>query len=74
VPFAAETEGGESGDSHFVGTTCGLPSNANPATDLLDFEADVDVSSRRRVSLIRSSKFPFPLFVMRTSLRLPWSV
>jgi len=74
VSFHAKTEEEESRNPHFVGTTCGLPSNASSATDLLDFEAAVDVSSRCRLFLMRSSKLRSPSSAMRTSLHLPWSI
>jgi hypothetical protein len=61
-----ETEEGETGAAHFIGTAGGLPSDAKSAT-LLDFEAVVDVSDRCRAPLIRSSSSPSPLYVMRTS-------
>jgi hypothetical protein len=54
------TEKGETGDSHFVGTDCCLPSDADSAV-LLDFVAVVDVTDRRRASLMRSSNSSFPL-------------
>src|SRR6266481_9814475 len=65
---AAEgTEKGEMGDSHFVGTNCCLPSDAKSAA-LLDFVAVVDVTDRRRASLMRTSNSSFPLVQLENPL------
>ena len=60
VPGAGETEGGEPEDSHFVGMTCSLPSNAG-STGCLDFVVVLDVSSRRSSFLIPDPGSPLRL-------------
>jgi len=65
-----ETEEGETGAAHFIGTTGGLPSDVE-STSLLDFVVASAVSNRCRAPLIRSSSSPSPLCVMRTSFSVP---
>ena len=55
-----ETEEGETGDSHFIGTDGSLPSNAESA-DLLDFEAAAVCF--RQVQAIPHVKLQFPFSV-----------
>jgi hypothetical protein len=54
------TEKGETGTTHFIGTTRCLPSDAE-STDLLDFVVVLDVSGRCGAFLMRSSNSSFPL-------------
>jgi hypothetical protein len=55
-----ETEKGETGVAHFIGTTGGLPSDAE-STSLLDFVVATGVSDRCRAFLMRNSNSSFPL-------------
>jgi len=66
VSVAPETEGGETGDPHFVGTTCCLSSDAE--SGVLDFVAVLDITDRRRASLMRISNSSFPLVQLENSL------
>jgi hypothetical protein len=61
IPVFTETEKGETGESHFIGTDWSLPSNAESA-DLLDFEA-VAVCFQQ-VQVVPHVKLQFPLSVL----------
>jgi hypothetical protein len=62
-----ETEEGETGAAHFIGTTGCMPSDAE-STVLLDFVVALDVSGRCSASLVRSSNSSVPLVELENPL------